>query len=103
MSPPPSPLFKCLLLWSGWLIAGAALAAPPEKGSANSAPITLQYTSAIASYRPYTDQAVQSWYNANDRVGQIGGWRAYAKEAAMGAAAPVPVDPHAGHHGEAQR
>lgn len=103
MIAPPSLSLRGSLLLSGWLMAGTALATPPEKDPAASLPIKLQYSSAIAGYRAYTDQAVQSWYNANDRVGQIGGWRVYAKEAAMGEAVPAIADPHAHHPGETQR
>ncbi|NDE02117.1 MAG: hypothetical protein EBZ91_10305 [Gammaproteobacteria bacterium] len=64
-------------------------------------PTRLQYSSTLASYKGYADQAVQSWREANDRVGLIGGWRTYAKEAAAGQSAPATppaADPHAGHH-----
>lgn len=68
-------------------------------------PITLQYESAFRSYQPYVDPQVQSWRESNERVGQIGGWRAYAKEAAV--AQPANADPatdaHSGHHGGAKR
>lgn len=43
-------------------------------------PTKLQYRSAISAYQGYIDQPVQSWREANDQVGRIGGWRAYAKE-----------------------
>ena len=80
------------------------------------APTFLSYTSPIADYQPFVDEKVSSWQAANDKVGQIGGWRAYAKEArqpdniptpsqksapmknpSSGDAAPIKVDPHAGH------
>ena len=99
--PNPSSLSRSLLPWLCVLAAGAALAAPAEKNQVNPPPTKLQYTSALNSYQGYTDQAVQSWREANDRVGRIGGWRAYAKEAATGQPAPdtPPVaSPHAGHH-----
>jgi hypothetical protein len=99
--PNPLSLFRSLLPWLSLLAAGAALAAPAEKNQAHSLPTKLQYTSALATYQGYTDQAVQSWREANDRVGRIGGWRAYAKEAATGQAAPdtpPAANPHAGHH-----
>lgn len=69
----------------------------------------VTYTSPIADYQPYVDAKVTSWKAANDKVGQIGGWRAYAKEAQLpDNTAPLqkPVgnsgdvmktDPHAGH------
>ncbi len=58
---------------------------------------------ALDGYQPYTDEKIQSWKEANDSVGRIGGWRAYAREAqqvqqtpAASGAAGQP-DPHAGH------
>ena len=51
------------------------------------------YGSAFDGYRPYSDQPVLSWREANDRVGQIGGWRTYAKEAYSS----TPSATHQGH------
>ena len=42
---------------------------------------TVSYTSPMADYQPFVDEKITSWKAANDKVGQIGGWRAYAKEA----------------------
>lgn len=39
------------------------------------------YTSPLADYQPWTDEKVIPWTDANNTVGRIGGWRAYAKEA----------------------
>ncbi len=93
-----------VLAWFLALLATAATAQTTSKGEADSIvvtlPTTLQYQSAISAYQAYTDQPVQSWRETNDRVGQIGGWRAYAKEVTMGVPAkesPV-ADPHSGHH-----
>ncbi len=76
---------------------------------------TVSYTSPIADYLPFVDEKVSSWKAANDKVGQIGGWRAYAKEAQQPDNLPTPMqkspnspnspnssdamktDPHAGH------
>ena len=41
------------------------------------------YASAWAGYRPWRDEAVGDWRQANAVVGRIGGWRVYARE-------PVP-------------
>ncbi len=53
--------------------------ADPLDSKATVAP--LIYRSAFQGYRPNTEAEVGSWKEANDRVGSIGGWRAYAKEA----------------------
>ena len=50
----------------------------------------LIYRSAFQGYRPNTEAEVGSWKEANDRVGSIGGWRVYAKEAQQ---ADVPASP----------
>lgn len=73
----------------------------------------VSYTSPIADYQLFVDEKISGWKAANDKVGQIGGWRAYAKEAQQPentpaltpppAAAPTSappatkIDPHAGH------
>ena len=44
------------------------------------APIELRYASVLSAYQVYADEPIQPWREANDRVGRIGGWRAYAKE-----------------------
>ena len=100
------PSFRALLPWALALLAGAASAqapadtAPPQ----SSLPTKLQYSSAIGAYQAYADQQVQSWREANDRVGEIGGWRTYAKEIKTGEpasakdAAPAS-DQHSGHYG----
>lgn len=60
---------------------------------------SLQFDSTFTGYRAYTEQAVGSWRDANDEVGRIGGWRAYAREAAPaeGAAVGTPAGAKSGH------
>lgn len=74
------PLTCCLL--AATAAAAAAQPAPPP-----AAP-TLPYRSAFEDYRPWSDQPPASWKEANETVGRIGGWRAYAREAS-GEAAPA--------------
>lgn len=46
------------------------------------------HRSAFAGYRPVlADVPVEAWRVSNDRVARVGGWRAYAREAATPAAA----------------
>ena len=49
---------------------------------------TSGYQSAFDGYRGFKDQKVLSWRESNDLVGRIGGWQAYAREAAGGDAVP---------------
>ena len=43
---------------------------------------SLVHTSAFAAYRRHAEAAPIDWKEANDTVTRIGGWRAYAREAA---------------------
>lgn len=54
------------------------------------APKPPAFQSAFDGYQPYTDDKTVNWKAANDTTAQIGGWRAYAKEASAPAAQPTP-------------
>ncbi|WP_245597869.1 hypothetical protein [Ottowia thiooxydans] len=104
----PLPRLGALLPWALAIFSGAVSAqAPAEAEASKPAPLTaLRYSSPIQAYQAYVDQPLQSWREANDRVGQIGGWRAYAKEiasdettTAKDSAPTSGSHPHAGHHG----
>lgn len=83
------------------LIASASMAgfaqtkpATPAASAATAATATATrpasgYASAFDGYRPFTEQKVLSWRESNDLVGRIGGWQAYAREAAGGEAMPA--------------
>lgn len=63
----------------------------------------VSYTSPIADYQSFNDEKVAAWKLSNDKVGQIGGWRAYAKEAQQPDNMPTlaPIQKTMGGHGEA--
>lgn len=72
---------------------------PGASAATTSVAATLgKYRSAFEGYRPFDEQKVGSWRSANEVVGEIGGWQAYAREgqdrggAAPGPAAPVRAD-----------
>ena len=91
------------LLMAVWLpLQLSALSAgaqtPPSPAPATQA-APAAYRSAFEGYQAYRDEKIANWKEANDNVGRIGGWRAYAKEASQPPApstATQPV-PHAGH------
>ncbi|MEO8281701.1 MAG: hypothetical protein ABI564_18525 [Ideonella sp.] len=58
---------------------GNLSAADPLDATTEVAP--LMYRSALGSFRRVDDADPVPWREANDRVGRIGGWRAYAREA----------------------
>lgn len=61
---------------------GQANAARPDPADANTANPPTIYQSPFADYRPLGEDKNTPWKDANDTVGKIGGWRAYAREAA---------------------
>lgn len=78
-----------LLRAVGLLVFPAALAlpalaqsAPPRTAVAE--PVAQQRPlpdrSAFEGYQPFSEQQPIPWREANDTVGKIGGWRAYAKQ-----------------------
>lgn len=92
-----------------WLAAALVLpslafAQTPDAG-ATKVDYELSYSSTFTGYEAYKEQSVQSWREANDKVGEIGGWRAYAKE--MSQTAPSSgkdqaAQGHDAHHGGKQ-
>lgn len=94
---------------SRWL--AAALVAPslafaqtPE-GEPAKVDYQLSYRSALSGYEAYKEQSVQPWRAANDKVGEIGGWRTYAKEmrqTAPSTSQDPPAQGHDAHHGGKQ-
>lgn len=79
-------IFNCLrasipfaLVYS---VTSAVLAQTPEKDDDNTrpkTPVVLDYSSVFDDYLPFDDYPDISWKEANDNVGEIGGWRAYLK------------------------
>ena len=99
-------------LWTNTAIGQtASTGSPPAAAIQATGNPPATYRSAFENYQPYTDEKVVNWQEANDNTGRIGGWRAYAKEAAQPAQAPqrpeappTPTnspapqpDPHPGH------
>lgn len=58
--------------------AGPPAAAPVAASAHNAPPST---TDPFAAYRKWRDTPVQDWRGSNDRVGEIGGWMTYLREA----------------------
>lgn len=80
--------------WAAALsLAALAQAQPnvpaPDPLDPKAAVSPAQHRSAMTGYRPLAEAPVGSWKEANERVNRIGGWRAYAREAAQPASAPA--------------
>ena len=104
--------FRWLLPAACTVAVSAAAAQNPPPATAPSDPLDAQatvpafaYRSALTDYRRIGDEAPVPWREANDTVGRIGGWRAYAREAsapeAPESAAPAAADaPMPAAHGD---
>ncbi|MCY7388256.1 MAG: hypothetical protein LH481_09370 [Burkholderiales bacterium] len=74
------------------------VAAGPDPADAAAAIPPTIYKSPFVDYRALGEDKNTPWKDANETVGKIGGWRAYAREAAdamkaretAGAVKPVP-------------
>ena len=100
--PTHSLSFGKMLPWTMALLASSAMAQTTAEQKPQESPTRLSYTSPLNGYQAYTEQPVQSWQDANDTVGRIGGWRTYAREARTTEPAKdgAPAAPaHEGHHG----
>ncbi len=71
-------------------LSGASIAAPDPTDEKNTVPPVL-YQSPFRDYKPLGEDKAIPWKAANDEVGRIGGWRAYAKQAQDAAASVKPV------------
>src|SRR5215203_3828041 len=54
--------------------------APAAEPFARKGEPASSYGSAWSGYRPFADEKIISWKEANDEVRRIGGWRAYLRE-----------------------
>lgn len=88
-----SRFLRCGLWVAALSLAALAQAQPsapaPDPLDPKAAVLPAQHRSAMAGYRPLAETPVGSWKEANERVNRIGGWRAYAREAAQPASAPA--------------
>ncbi len=70
-------MFACISAVFGHTVAAAS-----DPANANAVIPANTYHSPFADYRPLGEDKNSSWKDANDTVGKIGGWKAYAREAA---------------------
>lgn len=83
-----------------WLALASALLAAPASAQPDKASAASTYRSAFESYKRFGDEPLLPWPQANDTVGRIGGWKAYAREAQGAASSPAtakPAHPHSHH------
>ena len=86
-------------LASAWMLAAPVahavetMAMPMEKSMAASSP-------ALDTYQKWRDEPIQDWTASNDRVGEIGGWLTYLRDAQKTEDGAGPAGHgHHDHHG----
>ena len=84
-----APFVSTAVLWAGVALAQPTPTPPVAPPMTEAAPAGFQ--SVLESYKPFTDEKTVNWKAANDTTAQIGGWRAYAKEAAQTSPAQGPT------------
>lgn len=90
-------IFLLTLTLLGGSVASAQDAAV-NGPSARSIAESLQYTSVFKNYQAYSEEEIIPWKRANATVLKIGGWKAYAKEAAQADSAPTSEGHSKSHH-----
>jgi len=74
-------------------VAHAQTSTAPAPSTSPSSMAPAPYRSAMEGYKPYTDEKIIDWKQANDNTGRIGGWREYAKEVQQPEAADASAKP----------
>ena len=70
---------------SAALSAKAGLPHGVLPGAVDNPPVSVAPEPLVfANYQDYADAPVSPWRESNDRVRQVGGWRAYARQAQSG-------------------
>jgi hypothetical protein len=70
--------------------------AAPVPAAASEPAFTVQYQSPLKGYQGYKDTRPVPWPQANQTVQEIGGWKAYAKEASQAKHQHPMGQPHGG-------
>jgi hypothetical protein len=88
--PAPALLLASLAVLASVPAMAQTPKARPDPADARAPVAPLTYKSSLAQYRkPDAEAPPLAWRDANDAVERIGGWRAYAREAAAAPAAPA--------------
>lgn len=97
IQPPFAVATLCAAL--AWPLAATAQSAPPaptarpDPLNANAPVPRLNLPSSLSSYKGHPEIKPIPWEEANRTVNQLGGWRAYAREAQQAEGAVAPVSP----------
>lgn len=80
----------CVVVGLPCAVAQAQSQARPDPGDPAAGVSAAPYQSTLRGYQAFADPAPAPWRELNERVGQRGGWRAYAREPRDGDVPLVP-------------
>ena len=75
-------LILCAAILPAQAQTATAKAGPADPTDSRASVPAVQYSSALARYRPIQETPPVSWQQANEKANKAGGWRAYAREKA---------------------
>ncbi len=79
-----------------WMLAAPAVQAAQTMPMPMEAPASTPFS----TYQPWRDEPLQDWREVNTRVGEIGGWLTYLREAQQDSSGSDPSGQgHHDHHG----
>ena len=84
------PLFRLACVWAVSVPAAQAAESPSPEPAA---------PPPFKTYQGWRDEPLQDWRQANERVGEIGGWRTYLREAQPGDTTGDDGQTSHDHHG----
>lgn len=80
------------------VVLAASVWAPETQAAEAPVPAAAAST-PLQRYQRWRDEPLQDWREANERVGAIGGWRTYLREAQPGSEGADSGQAQHGHHG----
>lgn len=90
---PTAPMARAIFgLAAPWMCAWLVLSPVALAAEAKPAPEPARTTPPppFDSYQPWRDEPLSDWREVNDRVGEVGGWRTYLREAQQGEGSADP-------------
>lgn len=79
--------------------AGLLLSPPMHAAETGAESATQAVLAPLDGYQAWRDEPLEAWRAANDRVGEIGGWRTYLRESQADDDQGGADQGHQGHHG----
>jgi hypothetical protein len=90
---------RARLTWLAALWACASMAVPLPAQAAEPEPPRPAASPPFDAYQGWREEPLEDWRKANERVGEIGGWRTYLRESQQRGDGPAGGQGQSGHPG----